>query len=509
MEVVEKINGFLLKGVDILPNRRSYKSDQSFLEKISIGATGTKRVYDDLQTKGHKPIELERGSMSFKIWKTIKIKRIRVPDLLCVDCCRRIESRAKTNLEISMSHSTSDPERSWDYGLDDNDLVALVACKKVGDKPTDWQASALVQYVSVADLRTAYRNGKAVLKRPKGAEEGFEARITWPAAITTSSGIVTKVTGQQIQYKRGSDGRIITLQMARSRQELQLQPLVSVGDVISEGQIIGAVVPVTTVFPCNKIDSKEGHYLDLLSNVALSKRYAAAKALSFFAYDNNVAEALTRVLSNHDEHIYVRLEAAASLARWGNEAGVAFMRECLDDRFLQNRLEAVIVLGEIATEAANQTLIDTLRNEQQHPEIRAGAAWALGELRNRSALNALIDSFTAIEDTIKVEAARALSKLAFRFAPEIVQAFSQSSPDKRPGIAWALSKSKQFTLDHMLNALVDDDARQWVSYILGTQDQARFLSEIERLKAKDAEVYFAVNVLWKIMSSWVYGIEEY
>lgn len=228
----------------------------------------------------------------------------------------------------------------------------------------------------------------------------------------------------------------------------------------------------------------------------------------FFA-SANVVEALTRILSNHDEHIYVRLEAAASLARWNNGAGVAFIRECLVDRFLQNRLEAVIVLGEIATQAANQLLIGTLLDEQQHPEIRAGAAWALGELRNSSALNALIDSFTAVDDTIKVEAARALSKLALRFAPDIVQAFPQSSPEKRPGIAWALSKSKQFTLDDMLNALVDDDARQWVSYILGTQDQARFLGEIERLKAIDSEVYFAVTVLWKIMSSWVYGLEEY
>lgn len=265
-----------------MASRRSYKSDESFLEKISIGAIGTKRVYDDLQAKGHKPIELERGSMSFKIWKTIKIKRIRVPDLLCVDCCRRIESRAKTNLEISMSHSTSDPERSWDYGLDDDDFVALVACKKVGDKPTDWQASDLVQYVSVAELRTAYRNGKAVLERPKGAEEGFEARISWPAAIATSSGIITRVTAQQIQYKRGGDGRVITLQMARPRQGLHLHPLVSVGDAISESQIIGAVVSASTGFPCNNKITSEDHYLGLLSNVALSKRYAAAKALSFF-----------------------------------------------------------------------------------------------------------------------------------------------------------------------------------------------------------------------------------
>jgi len=116
------------QGKKKLANRRSFKSDESFLEKISIGAVGTYKVFDDLKAQGHNPLELERGSMSFKVWKKIKIKRIRVPDLLCADCGRRIESRAKTVFEISMSHSSSDSERSWDYGLDDDDFVAFVAC---------------------------------------------------------------------------------------------------------------------------------------------------------------------------------------------------------------------------------------------------------------------------------------------------------------------------------------------------------------------------------------------
>lgn len=66
--------------------RRSFKSDESFLEKISMGAIGTHRVFEHLRNQGHSPLELERGSMNFKIWKKIKIKRIRVPDILYVTC---------------------------------------------------------------------------------------------------------------------------------------------------------------------------------------------------------------------------------------------------------------------------------------------------------------------------------------------------------------------------------------------------------------------------------------
>ena len=70
--------------------RRSFKTDESFLEKLAIGATGTCAVFNDLKRQGHRPIELERGSLGFKIWKSIKIKRLRVPDILCLACGTRI-----------------------------------------------------------------------------------------------------------------------------------------------------------------------------------------------------------------------------------------------------------------------------------------------------------------------------------------------------------------------------------------------------------------------------------
>jgi len=58
-----------------MANKRAFKSDVSFLEKISMGAIGTIAVFNNLREQGHTHIELERGSRSFKIWKDIKIKR--------------------------------------------------------------------------------------------------------------------------------------------------------------------------------------------------------------------------------------------------------------------------------------------------------------------------------------------------------------------------------------------------------------------------------------------------
>lgn len=488
-----------------MANRRAFKSDVSFLEKISMGAVGARRVFEHMRDQGHNPLELERGSMSFKIWKNIKIKRIRVPDILCVACGRRVESRAKTAFEISMSHSLSDPERGWDYGLNDSDFVALVTCKRVGDKPVDWRADELVQYISVHDLRSAQRNKLTVLVKPKGAEEGFEARISWPAVVAKSAGIVESVTDDRIQYRRQTDKRMVTLRLAK--RGLSLKPLVHKGDAISENQVLAAVVPVVKQFPCSQKTSQE-YYIAQLSSSSLSERYTAAKALSAFP-SRDVSKALIDKVNDRNEHIYVRLEAAASLARHGEEQGWSFIRQCLADDYLQNRLEAVIVLSEIPTDTSCQLLCSVLTDNRQNPEIRAGAAWALGELNNGLALSVLIDSFSAVDESIRIEAARALAKLASRFTGEIVDKFPRVAPDKRAGVAWALSKSGKFKLEDLLNALVDEDTRHWVSYILGTQDQQRYIDQIEKLKERDPEVYFAVTVLWKIMTSWVYKLEEY
>lgn len=43
-----------------MSSRRSFKTDMSFLEKISAGAIGTRRVFEDLKAEGHLPIELRK-----------------------------------------------------------------------------------------------------------------------------------------------------------------------------------------------------------------------------------------------------------------------------------------------------------------------------------------------------------------------------------------------------------------------------------------------------------------
>ena len=212
--------------------RPAFKSDESFLEKASIGATGTRHVFNDLSQHGHRPIELERGSMSFKIWKGVKIKRVRVPDILCIGCGKRVEPRAKTKLEITMSHSMSTAERGWDFGLGDDDYIAFVKCTKAGDRPIDWVAEDPAQYVRAGSMRNAYGSKLVFLEKPKGVTEGFEIRVMWPSAIAGQAGEITSVGQDKIKYRKTTDERTVTLSL--SKKGLKLEPQVSIGDKVKK-----------------------------------------------------------------------------------------------------------------------------------------------------------------------------------------------------------------------------------------------------------------------------------
>lgn len=489
-----------------MAGRRSFKTDESFLEKLAIGATGTRAVIADVQKQGFRPIELERGSASWKIWKQIKIKRLRVPDVLLLDTATRIEARAKTALEISMSHSESDAARGWDRGLLDGDFVALTLCRKTGQRPIDWQASPNVQYVKVSDMRRTWAQGSVFKERPKGAQEGFELRVTWPAAVSSADGQVTEIAGERLKLKRAADGRTISLHLRR--KDVKLSALVSIGDRVFENQIVASVIPVITTLPSAKPADKTT-YIRWLASRDVATRYAGAKALAFFAADD-VTDVLLRTQDDDQEHVYVRLEAASSLARHGNPKGWQAIADSLESQYLENQLETVIILGELKSQKALKLLVAALLDPRRHAEIRAGAAWAIGEIGQSKGADALIRTFTDLTPGVRIEAVRALRKLMESCCPPVVPQLGVGQPDERAGLAWALSRSGRFTLDELIEVCrKDDEARRWVAYVLGTQDADKWTVQLEPLRESDPEVFFAVTVLWQLLRSWIADVDEF
>jgi hypothetical protein len=49
-----------------MPSRRSFKTDESLLEKLATAAIGGRAVFGEVQRQGHKPIEQQRGAMDYR-----------------------------------------------------------------------------------------------------------------------------------------------------------------------------------------------------------------------------------------------------------------------------------------------------------------------------------------------------------------------------------------------------------------------------------------------------------
>ena len=202
--------------------RLALKPDSSFFRKIALGAVGTRRVAEDLDGLGHRIVELERGAMDTKLWKEVKRKRVRIPDLVCEHCGLRVESRAKTNAELAMSHSPVDQERAWDFGMVDADVIAFPICKPSEERQWSagrlseprsywhernwirWQPKGKVNYVRVSRFR-AVPHGSAATK---GVTEGSETSVAWKARFSSRDGVVEAVecsTTITFAGRRGGD----------------------------------------------------------------------------------------------------------------------------------------------------------------------------------------------------------------------------------------------------------------------------------------------------------------
>lgn len=176
---------------------------------------------------------------------------------------------------------------------------------------------------------------------------------------------------------------------------------------------------------------------------------------------------------------------------------------------MEPQLEAVIVLSEIRDAASTRRLEQLVRDPAAHTEIRAGAAWGLGELRSAVSIECLISAFGSLDDTIRAEAARALLRIANDRNVGLTETLKSGNSAERAGVAWVLGRVRDLDTSALIEAMVGDEARRWVAYVLGSRPEAQLVDLMETLSELDPQVYFGTTLLWQIASSWVAGLEEY
>ena len=105
------------------------------------------------------------------------------------------------------------------------------------------------------------------------------------------------------------------------------------------------------------------------------------------------------------EKVNVRCDATRALGEIGNAKAVDYIINMLKDEWVNVRIYAVTSLGKLNDTKAVPALIEVMKNEKENDLVRAGAAAALGVLRDQRALLPLrelivkADELGELEDT--------------------------------------------------------------------------------------------------------------
>ena len=354
-----------------------FKVDASFLRFLTMGALGVRRVASELEDRGFEPIELERYCSSNKIWTT-KIKRLRLPDLLCVRTGLRIEVRAKSNLMIRMSDAPNNPERRWDAGLRDEDIVALIACSEGPEGPVPADGAV---YFSVRALRASEPHSR--LGSPKSASEGAERDRTWPSTAPSRPGLVLSVDEDRV---------VVMMEGGERPSRRQTYRLGHKHAYVAPGERFEANVTILAGVPESLADVNRhlADRYDPLGDVAARHpmdRYAAVKALRFRVDLRQAAVPALENMLDTEREIRVALEAAGTAAAFGSISGEERIASVLwtDGGDSEMSMEAILILTELKTAFAREQLRQVAMSAKlRGDERRQAAIWGLGKVGLKS-----------------------------------------------------------------------------------------------------------------------------
>lgn len=494
--------------------RLSFKPDSSFFRKIAIGAIGTRAVSADLGRHGHHVVELERGATDTKLWKDVKRKRVRIPDLVCLRCGQRIESRAKTKAELAMSHST-DAARVWDFGMVDPDWVAFPVCEaadedswSVGRLRTGvsywherewvrWQLGGRINYFTVA----AFRAVPYTKSSTKGVTEGSETTVSWAATFAKLPGVVDSIAGRNLRIRPASGARPYSRKIPPGREIL-----VAPGDAIETHQVLGSAVMAVTIaeLACPGV-LPEGHIVHLLASRERTQRFTGIKLARLRGeaeHDSTAAD----LASDEEEDVYVRLEAASYLVSVCGQSPRALFGPYLGNSDPQIRLEAVIALAEAATPAVVQMLSELLDDGDQPHFLRSAAAWGLGRIGGEAAIGRLMRAFADVSQAIREEALEHLAALGAAATPILLEGLRAPSPDIAAGAAETLRQQQPLT-QNMIAYLVEElrsaTPSSWAVWLYGHLPRDQVAEAIADLQQTAPNLQYAISLLWSYVESWI------
>jgi hypothetical protein len=436
-----------------------FKEDVSFARFVTMGAIGTAHVARDLSDRfGHRPVELERYSMANKVWTQVKVKRLRIPDLVCLLCGRRVESRAKSKLEIKLSDSET-VGREWHAGgMRPDDLYAFLRV----DLDADPVRVGRPTYFTGAGLRSVVDS--APRGDRKAVSQGSEVDRKWPAWAPGWDGTLvgTDDAGQVLARTLAGGERTYRQSATWPYVYLYLAP----GDrFVAYETVVAGVVPPPATVQC------PGPHWDIATDLQSSDettRYAAVKAIGMTGMQSLSAD-LADIVDNPAEDWRLRLEALGSLARLDPDQWLPALAKVAADVGgpPTTQMEAVFILSELPDPAATAALATVAEPAvSRKDEIRSAAVWGLGT-GTRPAPGRIMPYLTDPSDLVAMHAATAMPD---ELAPAVIDALKRAvqSGDARSAPVAAAVLAHRGHADVLLRiASGEGPGRLWALEALG------------------------------------------
>jgi len=209
----------------------------------------------------------------------------------------------------------------------------------------------------------------------------------------------------------------------------------------------------------------------LLHDEDSSVREIAAKALGEIGDKKRTVEPLAKGLYDKDPN--VRKEAAfvlyniAGIYKREAKKAVGPLIKALQDEDTKVREWATRTLEKIGDGIEEVPLIEALEDEDQGPEVREIAAWALGEFRHGMAVGPLIKALRDENSKVRRNAAKALGEIGDGSEIDLlIEALGAEyeSPEVREAAAWALGEIGELRAIPALEeatADLDEDLREY------------------------------------------------
>lgn len=468
-----------------------FKEDADFARFVSMGAIATDAVRRHLTDEhGHRVVELERYAMANKVWQT-KVKRLRLPDLLCVRCGLRVESRGKSQLGIVLSHSLA-VGRGWnDGGMRPEDLYAFLRVEIAADPPH----KSIPVYFRTTDLSDSSRHVR--VSTPKASSEGSERTLTWTSWVPGKTGVFEEVDEKgRIDCHWADGGSYRYYQWGNwPVRHLYLTP----GAVITanETMVAGIVAPPGDI-GCS------GYTWDPLESLAAedpTDRYTAVRAAGILER-RDLIDALQEIAVSSDEDWRIRLEATAGLARMEPESWTATIAAVATDPAAntEHRMESVFVLSEIPTEDAALALAEIATIDAEFPrELRAAAVWGLGQGTYQRP-DLMIEVAADSDDFVALHAIAAIPWLSDS-EEQVLVGWLNDDDDRRAAAAAQLLMRHHAIRPLLQATALGQQSRQWAIRALG--DLPPNLVRQEGGNLLTTELEEALSPLWVAGQDWL------